>query len=513
MKKANKAVRERAKELGIAIGFKDIGGGGLACGSSEICAAGGFGVQIDLDAVHVGLPNLLPETITCAETQERYVLAVPGHFTAEVLRIYNEDWDLPNIYEGACARVIGKITTEKTYHLTWQNKIVCDAPVDAVTSGISYEREEQPRTWDQPEPEFEMPEDMNETLLGVLAHRNICSRAYVYREYDTEVQGNAVIRPGEAGAGLCAPLEGSTAGVALAVDGNPFYGLIDPYWGGATAVAEAMRNVAAIGATPAALTDCLNFGNPEKPQAFWEFRQGVKGLADAARNIGLKGHPGHACPIISGNVSFYNESATGGAVAPSPIIACVGTMQDYSKAITMQFKQPDSAIYLVGPRRDELGGSAYYQALGLGLGANVPKVDWELERGMIFGVIDAIEAGCVNACTDISDGGLVVALCEMILGGFANGKLGAEIELPLSNDLRTDKLLFSESSGFVIECRPGREAELEKIFSDYGVETARIGEVDDDPKLAVKVADQDVLELGIDKIRDAWLNGLARTLA
>ncbi len=451
MKKANKAVRERARELGLKIGFKDIGGGGLACGSSEICAAGGFGAEIELDKVHVGLPGLLPETIMCAETQERYILAVPRRFTDEVLRIYNEDWDLPNIYEGACARVIGRVTPDKIYRVTWQGKIVCEAPVDAVTSGIRYEREEQPRAWSEAEPQFAMPADLGEALVKVLGHPNICSRAYIYREYDTEVQGNAVIRPGEAGAGLCAPLEGSTVGVALAVDGNPFYGLIDPYWGGATAVAEAMRNVAAIGATPVALTDCLNFGNPENPQAFWEFRQGVRGLADAARNIGLKDYPGQPCPIISGNVSFYNESARGHAVAPSPIIACVGTMADYSKAVTMQFKQAGAALYMVGPRKDELGGSAYYQALGVGLGANVPKVDWELERGMIFGIIDAIDAGCVSACTDISDGGLLVAVCEMMLGGFGSGKLGAELVLADNAGLRPDKLLFSESSGFVIE--------------------------------------------------------------
>jgi phosphoribosylformylglycinamidine synthase II len=513
MRKANEAVRERAKQLGLAIGIKDIGGGGLACGSSEITAAGGFGVDIDLAKVHVGLENLLPETITCAETQERYVLAVPEHFADEVLRVYNEDWDLPNVYEGACARVIGRFTTDKQYTLTHGGKIVCEAPVEAVTSGISYQREERPRQYQGQEPEFEQPENMNEALLAVLGHRNCCSREYIYRAYDMEVQGNAVLRPGEAGAGVSRPLEGSDAAVALAVDGNPFYGLIDPYWGGATAVAEAMRNVAAVGAVPSAITDCLNFGNPEKPEQFWEFREGVRGLSDAAKNLWLKGYENAPVPVISGNVSFYNESATGSSVAPSPIIACVGVMPDYSKAVTVQLKQAGDPVYMVGARRDELGGSAYYQALGLGLGRNVPTVEWQQERAAIYGIVDAIDQGLVAACTDISDGGLAVALAEMAMGPFGRGEVGAEIELtPALNGLRPDKALFSESGGFVVEVRKGSEERFEEIMRGYGVEPICLGETDDDSELEIEVGGEDVIELSIKTMAEAWLNGLAKVL-
>ncbi len=513
MRKANEAVRERAKELGLTIGVKDIGGGGLACGSSEISAAGGFGVDIDLEQVHVGLEGLLPETITCAETQERYVLAVPEHFADEVLRIYNEDWDLPNVYEGACARVIGNFTDEKQYTLHHGGKIVCDAPVEVVTSGISYEREEQPREYAGQEPQFDQPADMSEALLAVLGHRNCCSREYVYRAYDMEVQGNAVLRPGEAGAGVCRPLEGSDAAVALAVDGNPFYGLIDPYWGGATAIAEAMRNVAAVGAVPSALTDCLNFGNPEKPEQFWEFRQGVRGLSDAAKNLWLKGYEDTPVPIISGNVSFYNESATGRSVAPSPIIACVGVMDDYSKAVTMQFKEAGEAIYLIGARRDELGGSAYYQALGMGLGRNVPTVDWEAERGAIYGIVDAIDEGLVAACTDISDGGLAVALAEMAMGPFGKGNIGAEVDLgPALNGLRADRALFSESGGFVIEVRSGSEQRFEEVMRGYGVEPLRLGETANDAELEIEVHGEELIEVSVPTMADAWLNGLAKVL-
>ena len=512
IRKANEAVREAAKEQGIVIGGKDIGGGGLACGSSELPQAGGFGVDIDLDEVHISLTDMLPETITCAETQERYLLVVPEHFAETALSIYNEDWDLPNVYEGACAGVIGRITAEKRYVLRHEGKIVADCPIDEVTAGISYEREARPYSHDGVEPQFDMP-DLKQALLEVLADANICSRAYVFRAYDSEVQGHAVIRPGEAGAGVMVPLDDCDAAMALAVDGNPFYGDISPYWGGANAVAEAMRNVAAVGAVPQAMTDCLNFGNPEKPEAFWEFDEAVRGLSDAAKSIWLKGYEDQPVPIISGNVSFYNESATGSSVSPSPIIACVGTMPDYSVAVTMQLKAAGDKLYIIGPRQDELGGSAYYRALGLGPGANVPIVDFELHRNMIYAVTDAIQAGHIAACTDISDGGVVTALCEMMLGSYAQGQLGARMNLSgVETDLRWDKWLFSESGGFVMEVKAGEEDAVAEIMAGYGVELSCIGEVSDQAALNIEAADLHA-DIALDDIRHAWADSLAEILS
>ncbi len=514
MRKANEAVREAAKEKGIVIGMKDIGGGGLACGTSEIAAAGGFGVDINLEEVHVGLEGLLPETIMCAETQERYVIAVPEHFADEVLEIYNQQWDLLNVYEGACARVIGRVTEDPTYTVRFGDTIVTQAPVEAVTSGISYEREEQPREWSEPEPQFDQPEDLADALLKVLGSPNVCSREYVYRAYDSEVQGNAVLRPGESGAGVSRPLEGCDAAVALSVDGNPKYGRIDPYWGGATAVAEAMRNVACVGAVPQALTDCLNFGNPEKPEQFWEFRQGVRGVADAASNLWLKGYEQTPVPVISGNVSLYNESASGSSVAPSPIIACVGVLDDYSKAVTTQFKQPGDAIYLLGERKDELGGSAYYEALGLGLGANVPQVDWEAERARIYAVTDAIDEGLVAACQDISDGGLAVALAEMCMGPFGRGDVGADVDIEEAlGGLRPDKALFTESSGFVVEVRRGSEERFEALCAEHGVEPIRLGETSEDAELEIECGDDDLVDLSVEVMAEEWTNALSRILS
>jgi phosphoribosylformylglycinamidine synthase len=293
------------------------------------------------------------------------------------------------------------------------------------------------------------------------------------------------------------------------MDGNPAYGAISPYWGGANAVAEACRNVAAVGAVPSGLTDCLNYGNPEKPTAFWEFVEGVRGISDAAREIGLKGHPGEPVPVISGNVSFYNESASGRAVEPSGVVACIGVLPDYSKAITMQLKHAGNPLYLIGPRYDECGGSAYYQTLEVGLGCNVPEVRWDEQRAAIHDIIDAIDADLVAACHDISDGGLGVALAEMVLGGYAKGRLGARVDLSaLGSGLRPDKLLFSESGGFVAEVRAGSEAAFEASFADGPARPVRIGEVTAEPKLEVTGK----LSLDISSLAEAWTRGLPARL-
>ncbi len=513
MRKANEDVRNAAKAAGVVIGIKDIGGGGLACGSSEIGSMGGFGIEVDLDKVHVALEDLLPETITCAETQERYILAVPKPFTPTVLRIYNEDWDLPNIYEGARASVIGRVRADGRYVLRWRGKVVTDAPIEAVTSGIRYEREARPRERAFTEPEFEPPEDLSAFLLTLLHSPNMASREYIYRAYDTEVQGHAVIRPGEADAGVIAPLDGESVGIALAVDGNPFYGSISPYWAGANAVAECMRNVAAVGAVPSGLTDCLNFGNPEKPEAFWEFRESVRGLSDAAESIWLRGYEMQPVPIISGNVSFYNESATGRAVLPSAIIACVGIMPDYSKAVTMQLRRPGNLLVLLGEREDELGGSEYYRVLLGELGANVPQVDWAQARRQIYGVIDAIGARLVCSCHDISNGGLICTIAEMCMGGYALGQHGADVDLDrLNSDMRPDKLLFSETGGFVLEVEPAKLTDLETICRGHGVQPTVIGEVSGEPRLLVASGAQTLINCSLDDMKRAWTTGLAAAL-
>jgi phosphoribosylformylglycinamidine synthase II len=508
--KANDDLFRLVREAGIEIGFKDLGGGGFTCATSEMGAAAGYGMDINMDDMHKA-GDFPPEVLAIAETQERFLIISPREMRNKILKIYNEDWDLPNVYEGAKASVVGRITNNDRFVVKHKGQTVVDVSIQHLTSGIRYKREEKPRIRSLAEPITEEPKDYNATMLKIIRSPNIASREHVYRYYDSEVMGNTVIRPGEADAGLIAPVRGEKFGVALSVDSNPFYGRISPYWGGATAVAEAMRNVAAIGATPSCITDCLNFGNPEKPEAFWEFRDSVKGLAEACKKIWLKGYANQPIPIVSGNVSFYNESPAG-SVDPSPVIACVGIIKDVSKAITQDLKAAGDKLYMIGPRYDELGGSEYYKTVHGVIGANVPIVRYELERNMIYAVIDAIDQGLVAACHDISNGGLAATAAEMAL--VRPAKFGFEIELDKTGDvsMRTDKLLFSESAGFVIEVKPGMEARMEELLKSYNLEPVEIGKVTEARRIVMNRNGKTVMDLDLDEARKVWTAGLAEAM-
>ena len=459
--RASYAVFEDARNKGVQLGFKDMGAGGIMCSTSELCSEADFGADIDLGRVNVSMQSLPPYIIACSETQERFTWICPPEFTKTLLKIYNEDFELPQISLGAGAFVIGKVTKQQDYILRHNGKIVCNVPIKVVTQGIKYERQKKEPKRSFKEPNLKEPKDYNKVLLSVLRHPNVASKAKAYKHYDTSVMGNAVIESGYADAGVVKAVDGSAFGIALKTDCNPGYCRIDPYWGAVNAVAESMRNVAAVGAIPSALTDCLNYGNPEKPEAFYDFYEGVRGIADAAKNLFLKGTK-YPVPVISGNVSFYNESASGNSVDPSPVIACIGILKDYSKAITMKLKKENSALFLIGDRKDELGGSVYYD-MNNEIGAVVPIIDFEKERNMIYAVIDAINAGLLLSCHDISDGGLATTVSEMILGGDADGNIGAEIDLGFT-DLRADKALFSETSGFIFEVEEKSTEKLKTLF-------------------------------------------------
>ena len=345
--------------------------------------------------------------------------------------------------------------------------------------------------------------------MKILKHPNVASKARCYNHYDKNVQGNSIIEPGQADAGLIKAANNSKYGIALSVDNNPKYGRIDPYLGAANAVAESMRNVAAIGAVPSALTDCLNFGNPEKPEEFYDFKESVRGIKDAAEKICYY-KTKHPVPVISGNVSFYNESKNGKAIDPSPIIACIGVMKDYSKAIDMKIKKINSTLLLIGNRKDELGGSVYYD-INKEFGANVPKIDFNEQKGMIYGIIECIDKKLLLSCHDISDGGMLVTLAEMILGGNADGEIGADINFNYTF-LRDDKILFSESAGFVVEVEDKNLKKAASIFKKYKLIAHKLGTTNNDKKLTIVNNGKKIIELKIEDMKRAWTTGFVKAL-
>ncbi len=506
---ANRKVLDLAAERGIAIGFKDLGAGGISCVTSELADAGGFGVRIDLDMVNVAAGHFPPAVVACSETQERYALAVPGDFVDEVQRIYNVDFDLPHIYHGAGAFVIADVTVEKTYSIVSKGDVVCEAPVNVITTGIAYDRPRKSRRIFFEEPLLQEGRSLHDDSLKVLSSPNIASKNHVFRHYDSEVQGRAVIRPGEADACVIAPLPGRKTGLAVAVGGIPRYGIIDPYQGGALAICEAARNVAAVGAVPSTVTDCLNYGNPEKEEVFWEFYEGVRGIGDACRGIGLLSHEGHPLPIVSGNVSFYNQGESGNAVPPSPIIACVGVVEDYSKCRSLRFKTEGDEVYYIGQPLDELGGGEYYRVIYDTLGANVPEADFVRERNQIRTVIEMHGLGWIKACHDTSQGGLLAAIAEMIIGDGKQDGPGLVLDLDefLPCGLSAEKVLFSETGGFLVELPPGIEREVLALCARNRVKLYRVGTLSTASKLEVISGGRRLAAWEHRIMREAFMNG------
>ena len=506
--RASYEIFKEAGKKGVQLGFKDMGAGGIMCSTSELCSEANYGADIDLSKVNISMSNLPAYMIACSETQERFTWVCPPEFTRTLLKVYNEDFDLPNISLGAGAFVIGKVTKNQDYILRHNGEVLCNVPIKVVTQGIKYERAKKAPKRNFKEPSLKEPNDYNKALLAVLKHPNVASKAKAYKHYDTSVMGNDIIETGYADAGVMKAVNGSSFGIALKTDCNPRYCRIDPYWGAVNAVAESMRNVAAVGAIPSALTDCLNYGNPEKPEAFYDFYEGVRGISDTAKNLYYKGTT-YPVPVISGNVSFYNESASSKAIDPSPIIACIGVLKDYSKAITMKLKKENATLFLVGYRKDELGGSVYYD-INNEICAVVPIIDFEKERNMIYSVIDAINAGLLLSCHDISDGGLAATIAEMLLGGDADGQIGAEIDIDF-NDLRADKALFSESSGFVFEVEDKNVQRLHDLFRFYKLHLAKLGKTGG-KNLIIAKNSKKIVDLPISKLKGAWTKGFVEAL-
>ncbi|MBN2071747.1 MAG: phosphoribosylformylglycinamidine synthase subunit PurL [Candidatus Krumholzibacteriota bacterium] len=506
---ANRKVLELAWEKGHKIGFKDLGAGGISCVTSELADSGGFGVKLDLDMVNVAAGHFPAAVIACSETQERYALAVPDEFVEDVLRIYNSEFDLPHIYHGAGAFVVGDVMTERKYTIVSQGEIVCEAPIEVITTGISYDRAKRSRRQLFTEPDLSDERSLRDDFIRLFSSVNISSKNHLFHHYDSEVQGRAVLRPGEADAGVIAPVAGMETGIAVSVDGNPRYGMIDPYQGGAHAVIEAARNVAAVGAEPWTITDCLNYGNPEKEEVFWEFYEGVRGIGDACKGIGLISHEGEPLPVVSGNVSFYNQGESGKAIPPSPIIACVGVVRDYSRSRSIGFKEAGNTVYYIGEPLDELGGSEYYSVIYKELGANVPEADFIRERNQIRTVIEMHDLGWIRACHDSGQGGMLTAIAEMVVATRPGNRIGLTIDMDefANTGLSKEKILFSETGGFVVELPAGIEREVLALCARARVRLHRIGSLNSQARLEVTSGDKRLAAWESKELKEAYMNG------
>ncbi|HEX9908505.1 MAG TPA: phosphoribosylformylglycinamidine synthase subunit PurL [Thermoplasmata archaeon] len=455
-----------ANEKRLVNGMKDLGGGGLSCVVGEIALAGGCGAEVDLTKVPLKEEGLAPWEIWVSESQERMMLSVSKKNVDDVLHIFRL-WDVP-------ATPVGKVIPEKSVRLYFKGEKVFDLELEFLTAGPVYcrpcevakhrggKKDKLPKAKDRYDRE----------LLRLLASPNICNKDWVIRQYDHEVRANTVIKPlqGKTGhwshgdAAVLKPVEDSFRGLAIATASNPFAVGIDPYRGGKTCVDELCRNLASVGARAHSMTDCLNFGNPEKPDRLWFFREAVKGMGEVAEALKI--------PIPSGNVSFYNE-APSGAVLPTPTILGCGIVQDIRKCVTSDLKRDGNTIAVVGPSRPQMGGSEYFR-LTRSHSSKVPDVDANILRAGIDVAVGGIERSAIVACHDISDGGLAVALAEMCIGG----DIGAEVDISGLEKMRSDFRLFSESnSRWIVELRKGKERQLPK---DRRTKVTKLGTVGGD---------------------------------
>ncbi|MEU9045106.1 MULTISPECIES: phosphoribosylformylglycinamidine synthase subunit PurL [unclassified Kitasatospora] len=447
-------------------GIQDLGGAGLSCATSELASAGSGGMRIELDTVHLRDHTLSPEEILMSESQERMCAIVEPDKVDRFLEIC-EKWDV-------IANVIGEVTDGERLEIYWHGELVVDVPPRTVAhEGPTYQRPFARPSW-QDALQADVPtaerlarpttgEGLKADLLKVTSHPNQASKSWITDQYDRYVLGNTVLSVGE-DSGMIRIDEETNLGVSVATDGNGRFAKLDPYTGAQLALAEAYRNVAAGGAKPLAVSDCLNFGSPEDPDVMWQFAEATRGLADACLVLGT--------PVTGGNVSLYNQTGEV-AIHPTPVVAVLGVIDDVTRRTPLAFAEEGQLLYLLGDTADELGGSAWSQAVHDHLGGLPPKVDLERERLLGDILIAASRDGMIDAAHDLSDGGLGQALVESCL----KGGHGARIIVPEGTDPFV--LLFSESAGRAVVAVPrSEELRFNDMCTARGLPATRIGVVD-----------------------------------
>ncbi|MFF2627166.1 phosphoribosylformylglycinamidine synthase subunit PurL [Kitasatospora griseola] len=480
----------------LVAGIQDLGGAGLSCATSELASAGTGGMRIELDTVPLRDHTLSPEEILMSESQERMCAIVEPGKVDRFLEIC-EKWDV-------IATVIGEVTDGERLEIFWHGELVVDVPPRTVAhEGPTYQRPYARPSWqdalqaDAPTAErLARPvggDELKDALLKVAGSPNQASKAWITDQYDRYVLGNTVLATPE-DSGMIRIDEETNLGVSVATDGNGRYAKLDPYTGAQLALAEAYRNVAAGGAKPLAVSDCLNFGSPEDPDVMWQFAEATRGLADACQVLGT--------PVTGGNVSLYNQTGDV-AIHPTPVVAVLGVIDDVTRRTPVGFAEEGQLLYLLGDTADELGGSAWSQVVHNHLGGLPPKVDLERERLLGDILIAASRDGMIDAAHDLSDGGLAQALVESCL----KGGNGARVVVPEGIDPFV--FLFSESAGRAVVAVPrSEELRFNDMCGARGLPAARIGVVDGD---ALEVQGQFTVTLA--ELRDAHTGVIEALLA
>ena len=449
----------------VAVGVQDMGAAGITCSTSEMSARSGAGMFIDLDKVHLREDNMTPYEIMLSESQERMLVVCTPEKEEELLSIARK-WELPAVK-------VGHTTDDGRLKVYFIGENAADIPAwDLVLGGGApvYQREFRKPDYIDELQSFDLetiPHVEPETALKtLLANPDIASKHYVYQQYDHSVRGGTVLEPGFADAAVIR-IPNTERGLAVKTDGNGRITYLDPYLGGAWAVCEAARNVLCSGARPVAITNCLNFGNPYKPEIFYTFREAVRGIGDACRKLNT--------PVTGGNVSFYNENPEG-AVFPTPVIGMLGILDNLNHATPCAFQNEGDAAYLLGSGEMTLGGSVYMKTFVHKVAGKPPELDLNAEKRLQDALYEAIQSGIVNSAHDISDGGLAIALAESCICGRYK-KLGAKIEI---DDVSVEWLFSEAPSRIIVSLNPQNRPLLEHICRQFNVPCSQIGIVEGD---------------------------------
>ncbi len=489
---------------GHIVAIQDMGAAGLTSSAAEMAARGGVGVDLDARAVPVRETEMTPYEVLLSESQERMLVVARRGREREVEAICRT-WELT-------ATAIGRVTDDGVFRVRWGDEVVAEIPGrDLVERAPVYApaARESPaiaRLRERALPAGAGPgQDLGAALERLLDLPTIASKRWVYEQYDTSVQTSTVMGPGGDAAVL--RVRGTPLGLAVTSGGSGRYVWLDPYEGGKAAVAEAARNIAVTGARPLGITDCLNFGNPEKPEVFYQFREACRGIADACRALGT--------PVTGGNVSFYNESPAG-AVYPTPMIGMVGVLPDVSRRVGAAFRAPGDVIVCLGRVRGELGGSQYLSLVTGEVFGRPPRVDLEAARALVDCLVEGAERGLLASAHDVSEGGLAVALAEC--GMLAPEPLGFDADLGAVAGAPPDALpaaavLFGEDQGVaVVSVAPAAAAELAAVAGRHGVPLAAIGTVGRPGGAARLAVGGERVERPVAALRRGYENGLPRRL-
>jgi phosphoribosylformylglycinamidine synthase len=483
-----------AMATGAVLGIQDMGAAGLACACSEMPARAGTGMDVELDQVPQREAGMTAYEIMLSESQERMLLVVARGREDEVRRIFAR-WELDAV-------AIGRVTGDGLLRVRHHGRLVAEVPVKALADEAPvYDKPTARPAWLEALLAFDprtlpLATDGNTALLQLLGAPGIASKEWVYRQYDQQVGINTLVLPGS-DAGIIR-IKGTRKAVALTTDCNARFVYLDPRVGAAMAVAEAARNLSVSGARPLGVTDCLNFGSPERPEILWQFKEAVAGIGEACRALDL--------PVVGGNVSFYNETL-GRAILPTPVIGMAGLLDDADRRATQWFARRGDRVALLGPEVVSLGGSEYLWTVHGRLAGQLAPLDLTTERRVQEACRAAIGAGLVRSAHDCAEGGLAVALAEACVSG--PDRLGADVDLGDDGRPLAEALFGEGPSRIIVSVPPEAEQHWERLMGEFGAPWRFIGRVCDE-RLVVRRGPSVVIDVDVERCAAAWREGFAR---